>query len=640
MGRQYRDELTELAATSSGAGMPPLQLARAISASGAQPLIVVASGGAQVAAHWLAHLHLAVFGRPVSVQTPLEFLSQTSFCDCAVWLVSQGGQHADIISAAHWAVDNTPLTTYTLVGRADSPLAELVDARGGLSCCLSMGSGVDGFLATNGLWAMLCALTRAYLPQWGLPNSPAIDDALVAIILGWAKHAAETVSDIAFRPSYAVIADPWTMIGARDLEIRATEASLGQVWVADYRNLGHGRHFWLADRADDTSLLLLASQGYEALDRWTRADLPDGLEQIPISVPFTGPIAGLASVAFSMQLAGRLGHHLNRDPGRPGVPLFGERLYAGDVERPQTSRAAVTLAQGAVVHKLGVDPIQVDEHEYGYWFDAWHAYRKSLHQRMIQAVVFDFDGTLVFSHHRWGGIPSELAAQLRRLLDHGLYVGIATGRGDSVQKILRRAFEGSDLSRVLVGYHNGATVRALEASAADLDGDCDHRLLLQAGAALRAQLGHAAEIQMRAHQCSLKPTKAQTLRDLWFQVRDVLDQQSDTASLRAWLSSHSVDICAPGASKLNVISHLTGELYLRDDAILRMGDRGAWPGNDYELLDHPCGLSVDQCSLNPLHCWNLTGGAAPGPEGVVSVLRRLVLSAETGSAWIDLEGES
>jgi hypothetical protein len=37
-----------------------------------------------------------------------------------------------------------------------------------------------------------------------------------------------------------------------------------------------------------------------------------------------------------------------------------------------------------------------------------------------------------------------------------------------------------------------------------------------------------------------------------------------------------------------------------------VGDRGAWPGNDYEILRAPLGLSVDECSLDPDSCWPLT----------------------------------
>jgi len=635
LGRNYQDELDEIAATSMGIGAPSKSLVRAIAASSAVPLVIIASGGAQIAARWMARLHLTTFGQPASVVTPLEARSLDAPKDAALWLISQGGQHADIMAAARWAVDASPLSTYALVGRTETPLAELVDAHGGLSTNLGMAPGADGFLTTNGLWAMLCQLMQAYRRH--VTDAPSREEEALPIehLLRWANDAAKTIPENDLRNVVTVVADPWTMIGAEDLQVRSTEAALAHVWATDYRNLGHGRHFWFADRAHDTVALFLSSADYRPLDAWTREGLPSDLATAVIPVPFEGALAGLASVAFSMHFTARLGARLHRDPGRPGVPSFGERLYGGTAY-PTKAFISTSMAQRAVARKLGIPAAAVHEHTHRWWMDAWARFRDSLHQRPLHALVFDFDGTLVFSHHRWGDIPEDLAVQLRRLVNHGIYLGIATGRGDSVQPVLRKALLGCDLSRVIVGYHNGACVHPLEDPADDLDGPCLDPALTIAHTALETRLSHAAKIRCRAHQCTLEPKDRMTLKDLWLHARSVLDQDERTESLAVWLSSHSIDVCATGASKRNVITYLAELVPEADRAILRIGDRGSWPGNDGELLDHPCGISVDVCSLHPDHCWNLAKDVETGPAGALSVLQRLTLSEPRGTASLDL----
>jgi hypothetical protein len=71
-------------------------------------------------------------------------------------------------------------------------------------------------------------------------------------------------------------------------------------------------------------------------------------------------------------------------------------------------------------------------------------------------------------------------------------------------------------------------------------------------------------------------------------------------------SSHSIDILAPGVSKNTLVKQvreLAGEA--GTTAVLCIGDRGRWPGNDFALLQEPYSLSVDEVSIDPNTCWNL-----------------------------------
>ena len=87
-------------------------------------------------------------------------------------------------------------------------------------------------------------------------------------------------------------------------------------------------------------------------------------------------------------------------------------------------------------------------------------------------------------------------------------------------------------------------------------------------------------------------------------------------------SSHSVDVVAPNASKLNVLHRLQSDH--PGTSWLAIGDRGRWPGNDYELLKSSYALSVDELSVDSETCWNLAPRGQRGVEVTLVYLRSLV----------------
>jgi hypothetical protein len=89
-------------------------------------------------------------------------------------------------------------------------------------------------------------------------------------------------------------------------------------------------------------------------------------------------------------------------------------------------------------------------------------------------------------------------------------------------------------------------------------------------------------------------------------------------------SSHSIDIVAAGVTKLNVLNRLKERV--PNMPILTIGDRGRWPGNDYELLKEAFALSVDELSVDPHTCWNL---APRGQRGITATLGYLQALRDT-----------
>jgi hypothetical protein len=60
--------------------------------------------------------------------------------------------------------------------------------------------------------------------------------------------------------------------------------------------------------------------------------------------------------------------------------------------------------------------------------------------------------------------------------------------------------------------------------------------------------------------------------------------------------------------------------------ILTIGDKGAWPGNDFELLSLPYSLSVDEPSADPRTCWNLAPLGQRGPLAALHYIDALEIS--------------
>ena len=112
--------------------------------------------------------------------------------------------------------------------------------------------------------------------------------------------------------------------------------------------------------------------------------------------------------------------------------------------------------------------------------DALGDFRERLSDTRFEAAVLDYDGTIVDTRDRFVPACDEMIAELVRLLDAGVLIGIATGRGGSVQRDLRSKLPENLWRRVLVGYYNGAEIDYLDVDVAP-GTPADVCLPLQAG---------------------------------------------------------------------------------------------------------------------------------------------------------------
>jgi hypothetical protein len=236
-------------------------------------------------------------------------------------------------------------------------------------------------------------------------------------------------------------------------------------------------------------------------------------------------------------------------------------------------------------------------------------------------------------------LPRDVAEVLKSLLSAGLLLGVATGRGKSVRECLRGAFPKKQWSQIVVGYYNGGELLPLQS--ADMP-DGTERVgpeLSEVAAAIRGDgLLVQGKITLRSRQITLSGVPGITLEALCEHADAIVNRHTDN-KMRVMRSGHSVDIVPDDVSKLAVVEgvrKLAGES--ASIPILRIGDRGRWPGNDAQLLAGPQGLSVHEVSSDVAGCWNLAPPGYRGRQATLRYLRQLKLSRR-GLRWRLPSGE-
>jgi hypothetical protein len=367
-------------------------------------------------------------------------------------------------------------------------------------------------------------------------------------------------------------------------------------------------------------VLAFVSDDDRALAERTLALIPTDIPRARLE--FAGPpsAVALAALVAALRITGWAGAARGIDPGRPGVPEFGRKLY--NLRLPKSGRTVSTARlsdrdAAAITRKAGLIPARLEMlGELPRWQTALDSFRDRLRSTVFAGMVLDYDGTIVDTRHRFDPPRDNITMQLIRIIEAGAQLAIATGRGVSVRRDLRTCLPQDLWSRVLVGYYNGAEVADLDddESPGGTAGTCE--ALAPLAEALRAQpeLADAADQTDRWLQITLHAKRAMPEDRLWDLAHQVLLLTSRT-NAAITRSSHSIDIVAPGVSKLNVLDRLKDRV--GGAPILTIGDRGRWPGNDHELLRGDYALSVDEINLDPATCWNL---AQCGQRGIAATL--------------------
>jgi hydroxymethylpyrimidine pyrophosphatase-like HAD family hydrolase len=627
VAKPYAEEMKKLPATFRWAmevDIAPLRAA--IRTAGLYPLRAGGSGGSLTVAHAIAYFHQVETHRLAAVATPLELVSERLDARLSNWLFSAGGTNVDVLAAARALIEREPRQLAVLCGRSRSPLADLCRRHPFIDLLIyEPPAGKDGFLATNSLLGFVALLARAYAEEFGSSQWTASVEAVSKLFTNPDKIKMWKASTAPLwdRPTTVILYGPSTRLGAVDLESKFTEAALGSIQLADYRNFAHGRHHWLAKRGALSGVLAFISDEDSSLARRTLDLIPAKIPRALIEVPGPAYAVPLCSLIAALEITQAAGQARGIDPGRPGVPQFGRRLYR--LPLPKISRKAVVgrLSERdavAISRKTGIPSHKLETlGVLTQWQKSLSEFRARLYAAAFGAVTLDYDGTLVDVRHRFGLATDGITDELVRLLKSGVMLALATGRGASARRDLRTKIPKKLWSGVLVGYYNGAEVGGLDVDDIPdgFNGTCDELGVLAAALRSQPELADAAIQTDRKYQITLQSKSGMAENRLWDIAQQVV-RATGSGRVGVTRSSHSIDIVAAGTSKLAVIAKLRSRV--GDAPILTIGDRGRWPGNDYELLQEKFSLSVDETSVDPDSCWNLT---TPGQRGIAATLEYL-----------------
>ncbi len=631
MGKPYESELAALPETYDWAMKEPIDdLVLAVRRLSTRHLIAVGSGGSFSVCHFAAHLHRVTSGHSAMASTPLEAINiATPVTDRSVVIPTAGGNNPDVVAALRILAEREPRSLLLLSGNPHSKAVsqasryQFVDA-----ITKSLPFAKDGFLATNSLLAFSVLLARAYsavftdmiclpkrfqalLSDKKLTSSPAFAD--------------RRYVDLLSRETLLVLHGPSTLSAAIDTESKFSEAALGRVIHCDYRQFAHGRHHWIDKRGDETGILAFVTAEDEGVAAQTLGYLPPEIPCVTIAVPGRGCLADLSAICETLYFVGAAGRRRLIDPGRPGVPAFGRKLYHANAFRHNKAQSSVAHWKArAIQRKASLSLEQILVKQATFWSEALERALNLLTSERFIGLVTDYDGTLCCEDQRFDPLPDDSVSGLRRILDAGYPIGIATGRGKSVRENLRKAFPKQLWQQILVGYYNGSEILPLSS---DELPDGSNGTLAELDAIAEAvtadMLLAGGAVTLRRRQITLSPPPYLSLEALLEHAEALVNQVVGTG-FRVMRSGHSVDIVPEFVSKLSVVRGLIELSGANDTAeVLRFGDRGRWPGNDSQLLASPYGLSVHEVSSDVHTCWNIAPSGYRGQQAMLWYLRHI-----------------
>lgn len=613
MGKPFKGELKKLSETILWAEQQDVtRLARFLFTENKQiPLVCIGSGGSFSACHYAAQLYQQFNGVLALAMTPLQlmFAGHNIIRSSKLLFLSASGKNKDILNAIKYGVKYNETGMMSLTLRKNNPTERLLEQYPKVErWCENIPSEKDGFLATNSLLATFTLLCKAACATMSQDSKFKLSDMQL-----------ET-----FNLNLSIIQNFIVLYGAKgepvawDIESKLTEAALGSALLSDYRNFGHGRHHWFDKRSENSCIIALVTPIDRELAYKTIRCLPKSVPAIYIETELDGPQASIDLLLKAFRFINDLGEARSIDPGKPGVPEYGRILYNLNYFKltnrilPEEKTLDV-----AVLRKLGVAGRE-NTILWGYYSEACLRFVRQLNRSKFTTIVFDYDGTLSASDRK-SRFTNELCDKIKDalmpLLENGVQIVVATGRGKSVGESFQKSINQKYWPQIKVGYYNAACLLALgeeDKLEAWKNQPIDIELTaLKEELKLRLPKGCVDyKFEERNLQLSIVGEMTQTGSQLVYETCREIIWDKQMKGIRIWRSSHSMDIVVyREASKLQVIKD--------PESTLCIGDYGILEGNDYEMLTSKYSLSVDKVSKNAESCWNI---APPGIKGIDATL--------------------
>lgn len=520
--------------------------------------------------------------------TPLLSIQEPQTSNSSFVLISSSGKNPDAAAAMAAAAARGAEPLVLITRRQESDLPDRVLRHS--PQVVTVPSPPDGFLATNSVAAMTAALIVANGHELAtatqledLPAPPSDVRGRMLVLHGWG------LQNVAY-----------------DIETRLSELGLAAVQVADYRNFAHGRHVGFDRNFMDTTVVALIDPTSWEIGERTLAQIPDDAQVIRMESALDWPSSALHLLRHSSRLPMLLDA---RDPAKPKVPAFGRKLYNLPIARILKTSPHGPVDTKSVASGQGLGVVQA----------AYETWERIAIQCDVGAVVLDYDGTCCTTAGRFDPPSDSIQAELVRLLEMGLRLGFASGRGKSLPLALREWIPERYWSDITVGLYNGSSIQHLS------DDIADHShvppLLKGLENELRAEFDAEVRIDARSTQLSVESIQGVRGDELLPIVRTVIGR--NPGLFKAFASGHSVDVVSCEHSKRAVLEAMRLD---PDKTMVAIGDRGSLDGNDFELLAAtPLSLSVGTVSPDLTRCWNLDDRGEAGPP----LLRRYLQAIGT-----------
>ena len=620
MGRAYSEELDRMQDTLAWAASVELpSVATFCEQSTNLFLVVIGSGGSFTVATALA-AHISGLRQDFAqAMTPLQYVQcADGLPSHRVLLVSAEGKNRDILHATRKAL-SAAAACDVLTFSHTSPLAALVGAEPSARLFFfDPPWGRDGYLATNSLLASVVLGLRLH----GVD----IDGRLLGAFLPLYRTTDKLnalAGDVARTGRLLALHGAHGLVAAVDAESKLAEAAFAFTQVSDFRQFAHGRHIQLARPDAPVPIIAFVGPDDEALWHATHAEIPEQVTIFTCALPKDAPAAAIVGLLVVMALVEKVAAIRGQDPGQPDVPDFARRIHALDtssfVSRPASTVVNPKIA--ALECSMSCESA----------VQAGARYLAQLRHARFAALVLDFDGTMCETAKREDGLDPRLTPIVIKLLQHGITIAFASGRGNSLHEDLQARLPQDVWPSCLLGCYSGSLVTPLAqpwpTTATDSQVDEIQRQL----EALGVSAENGFKLSARMAQLTIRRKNGDGVDTLFTLCSSLVLGRT---GWRVFRSAHSVDVLAPVAVKSAVVDALADQLALDPlTEICRIGDRGEPAGNDSELLGQGLSLSVDGVSADPASCWFFGDMSLNPVERAAHYLGALVL--EDGRARFD-----
>lgn len=634
MGKPFAQELQKISETYKWALTTDLNISEEyMSKIQSAPSFVVGSGGSLSACYFLSMLQQKK-GYISKAITPLDlYYAKESIPSSNVIFISASGKNSDILFAHSLSVEFEARNILSICMKEQSLLSKQAK-RYNISKVLefNLPTGKDGFLATNSLMAYFVLIKRLFDKDLNLKK------------LDWSSQT-NNIDEFSLLLhkyfSITILYSGWGLPVAVDLESKFTEAGLGNTQIADFRNFAHGRHNWFDKKKEEAAIVALITPDNEEIAEKTLSLLPKKTPLLRLKSSCSGSDASIELLAQSFDLVQRIGDLVSIDPGRPGVPPYGSKLYNlkyGSLFLKQISQGEEKYAL-PIIRKVGYnDYLLMSNEEKKYWKNSLIKFKKKFQETKFGGVIFDYDGTICDSEDRYNLPKESIKSKLIYLLENNAIVGIATGRGKSVRKDLQAFIPKHLQDRVIIGYYNCSQIGILN------DDTLPHKnntepVLEEIEKIINSNyyIINNIVLEVKSKQIEIKVKNKQRSAAIKKSIFDLLVAKF-FGKIKILESSHSIDIITADVSKRLILAtcrELAGK-YNVPSSFVCIGDKGKWPGNDYGLLSEEFSLSVDEVSADAESCWNLASLGVRNSDATLEYLALMKIS-EKGIIRLNLK---